>query len=408
MRRPPAFAVALALGAAGAAWSGCQLVAGIDERFALPDDASGSPPGDGAASDVLVGPDGGRADAFDANLPDGSCFPGTRDCLENTPRSCNDRVWVAEAPCSGSTPVCAGAGVCAANRSCQSNAPGAGRSCGASASDDCCTSLMVPGGTFDRVNDPTAPATVGPFHLDRYEVTVDRFRAFVAAGKGVRTSPPSLGDGAHPGIASSGWASAFNAYLAPDTNALRKVLVCDPLLRTWTDAAGLRAQETLPINCVSWYEAFAFCAWDGGRLPTEAEFSFSGVGGAQQRAYPWSDPPDASVLDSTYAAYACNGSPPEGLPCVPADILPVGSRSPKGDGAYGQADLAGNVWEWLLDVSGPLKTPCVDCANLVNGGARAEIGGAFGSGPDYMLNSRRASDQADSHLYGHGIRCARP
>jgi len=36
-----------------------------------------------------------------------------------------------------------------------------------------------------------------------------------------------------------------------------------------TDAAG--ANEDKAALLCHWYEAFAFCAWDGGRLPTETE-----------------------------------------------------------------------------------------------------------------------------------------
>src|SRR6185503_5212427 len=100
------------------------------------------------------------------------------------------------------------------------------------------------------------------------------------------------------------------------------------------------------MNCVSWFEAFAFCAWDGGRLPTETEWNYAAAGGNEQRVYPW-----GANIDLTKASYDCAGDGSgTGTPnCMFSDMLPVGSRSPQGDGKWGQADLAGNVWEWTLD-----------------------------------------------------------
>src|SRR6187549_509212 len=71
--------------------------------------------------------------------------------------------------------------------------------CGASGTDDCCRSLLTPGGTYyrsyDNVDhfDRSFPATVSDFYLDKYEVTVGRFRAFVDAGMGTRKNPPAVG-----------------------------------------------------------------------------------------------------------------------------------------------------------------------------------------------------------------------
>jgi len=52
--------------------------------------------------------------------------------------------------------------------------------------------------------DMSYPATVADFYLDKYEITVGRFRQFVNAGMGTQASPPASGAGAHSLITGSG------------------------------------------------------------------------------------------------------------------------------------------------------------------------------------------------------------
>ena len=150
------------------------------------------------------------------------------------------------------------------------------------------------------------------------------------------------------------------------------------------------------MTCASRVEAFAFCIWDGGRLPTEAEWNAAAAGGSEQRIYPWGSDP----IDASHALYGIGTG---GAPVA------VGTH-PLGNGKWGHADLAGNVAEWVLDtyVSPYAITPCNDCADHTAGGPSAMRGGAFYNNQYILLASAR-STPAGSVVRdgGIGFRCVR-
>jgi formylglycine-generating enzyme required for sulfatase activity len=272
----------------------------------------------------------------------------------------------------------------------------------------CCDSPLVPGGTFYRNNDmandgnytnTTESATVSSFLLDRYELTVGRFRAFVLAGQGTQAAPPAPIAGAHPGLANSGWDPAWNANLVTDTSALIAGLNCNAMYQTWTDAPGTK--ENRAINCLTWYEAMAFCAWDGGFLPTEAEWHYAASAGGEQRAYPWSSPAGDLTIDCSHTNY----NPGAGSCAMGVDD--VGARSPTGDGVWQHSDLAGNVFEWTLDYSGAYPIPCDDCANLMPAATRAIRGGSYGDSILILRSAYRTGYDPTTRHTEVGVRCAR-
>jgi formylglycine-generating enzyme required for sulfatase activity len=266
----------------------------------------------------------------------------------------------------------------------------------------------VPGGTFKRsydsayYTDATHPATVSDFRLDTYEVTVGRFRKFLA---GYPMNKPAAGAGKNPNNdMDKGWDPAWNSHLPTDATNFAALLSCDPLA-TWTAAPA--GNETRPMNCISWYEAFAFCIADGGRLPTEAEWNYAGSGGSEQRVFAWSNPPASTTINGTYASYKegmdCVG---DGMPgCSIADLVNVGSK-PAGNAKWGHADMTGNVWEWVLDWDAPYVTPCTNCAST-SGSYRVIRGGSLDNFPFYGNNSYRGIASMD-RSFGVGVRCAKP
>ena len=121
---------------------------------------------------------------------------------------------------------------------------------------------------------------------------------------------------------------AFELARTPVTNEQYKRFVAE------TGAAApphWPAPGDHPVTFVDWDEASAFCAWAGGRLPTEAEWE-KAARGTDARTYPWGDEEDESR--AAVGPDMKHGS-----------TSPVGSH-PEGASPYGLLDMAGNVWEW--------------------------------------------------------------
>lgn len=276
--------------------------------------------------------------------------------------------------------------------------------------ESCCTSALVPGGSYRRDSDDTQPsdATVSDFCLDKYEVTVGRFREFV---EDYDDFAPSPGDGEHQPGAGSGWLSEWGKgnELPADESALRAALVdCGgSSYGTWRDTKGSANAERLPINCIDWFTAFAFCVWDGGRLATEAEWEYA-AGGANDWGYPWGNTaPD----DGVHAVYDYCGGTGSCSTEAYSDIMAVGSR-PGGAGYWTHLDMAGSMFEWVFDwFSGfYASTPtCNDCVSLTADSLpydmRVMRGGSWASSSvDSVLRTVQTPELSGDTV---GIRCVR-
>jgi formylglycine-generating enzyme required for sulfatase activity len=322
------------------------------------------------------------------------CPEGDNNCSPKLPQTCVDGAWEDDdAPCKH---FC-NAGECVKPPSC-TELNEVATTCQEGVS--CCTSLLVPGGTFyrdyDKVSedftDKNFPATISPFYLDKFEVTVGRLRPFIAAYEAFKlTLVDGAGKSEH--IANdTGWRTSN--VLPTKADLLLALNDCDGT--TWSDS-GTPVADKLPVNCLPFNVAYAFCIWDRGRLPTEAEWNFAAAGGGEQRVYPWSDPPTSTEISPDFANYASEDSP---------SLVAVGS-TPAGDGRWGQSDLAGNVSEWTLDYRGDRPATCNDCVNTTASSERVFRGGSFLFFPDALIVAFRSSDSPDLAASHVGFRCAR-
>jgi formylglycine-generating enzyme required for sulfatase activity len=259
-------------------------------------------------------------------------------------------------------------------------------------------------GTFQvepGLNSRVLPTTVSSFYLDKYEVTVGRFRAFLrnydawlAAGN------PVEGAGAYQWARELGWQTRWQNALLPSAAELgAAVMTCNGAPFSTLGAPEL--DEDTPVNCVTWHEALAFCIWDDARLPTEAEWMNAATGGDYNRVYPWGNEPPPSP---SYAVYDCSRGGE--LPCTLEDIRVVGSK-PLGAGRWKHVDLAGSMAEWVADGGSASPFGGANPTNIEDERLRVLRGGDWTSlAIALQIGQRLFSDPGlRNHLWG--IRCAR-
>lgn len=213
---------------------------------------------------------------------------------------------------------------------------------------------------------------------------------------------PKVDTGAYPSVANTGWGQSWTTSsgdLPASVSTLQSNVKCSATYQTWTDTVD--TNEAYPINCVNWYEAFAFCIRDGGRLPTEAEWEYVAAGGAQNRLYPWGhDAPDSSRVRDGYS----NNSP----------FLSFESKGVAGASYFGVADLAGSMWEWgfdwyVADYYGGSGTVlvCNDCANASVATERSVRGGSWASYDEPLRPAYRSYYVPTERFDRIGFRCVR-
>ncbi len=197
--------------------------------------------------------------------------------------------------------------------------------------------VYVPAGEFPMGSDegddlafddefPQHTVYLDAFWIDRTEVTVAMFRAYVGDTGHVTTAEEE--GGGYAWVEGEGWKWVDGA--------------------DWQHPFGQEsaAQDDHPVVQVSGYDVMAYCEWAGGQLPTEAQWE-KAAWGTDERIYPWGDAFGGNELN--YCDANCPGDwRDEEHDDGYAFTAPVGSY-PDGVSPYGALDMAGNVWEWVSD-----------------------------------------------------------
>ena len=159
-----------------------------------------------------------------------------------------------------------------------------------------------------------------------------------------------------------------------------------------------------PVIWVTQGQAAEYCAWAGGRLPTEAEWEYA-ARGPESNIFPW-----GNVFDSTRLNF-CDRNCPAGLGNPEADdgyteTAPVGSYQ-AGVSWCGALDLAGNVREWVSDwYSHYTGDPLTNPTGPSEGDMVIPRGGCWLDGPDNARSTNRGANEIDYTRHKVGFRCA--
>lgn len=200
---------------------------------------------------------------------------------------------------------------------------------------------------------PARIVSVAPFWIDRTEVTVGAYRACVERGACRRPA-------------------RSNAACTYD-----------------------RGDPRLPVSCVSWAMADAFCRATKKRLPREVEWEMAARGPSPIR-YPWGNGGASCATSVTLLTDATQRS------CGKKGPLPVGSR-PAGASPFGALDMSGNVEEWVADWYGETNGALSPRA----GASHVLRGGGWLTPPSQARTTSRSWGSALEAGPNVGLRCAR-
>jgi sulfatase modifying factor 1 len=260
--------------------------------------------------------------------------------------------------------------------------------------------VELPGGTFRMGTDdpdgfpedhegPVREVSVEPFAIGAHCVTNGRFAEFVDA-TGYETDAERFG-----------WSYVFAKFLPKelrrDSPRLERTpWWCGVTGALWRRPEGpgsdLDGRWNHPVVHVSWHDAAAFCAWAGGRLPTETEWEYAARGGLDQARYPWGDeltPGGEHRCNIWQGRFPVHDAAEDGF----SGTAPVDAFEPNGFGLY---NVAGNVWEWCADWFDPAEQN------------RAMRGGSYLCHESYCNRYRvaaRTANTPDSSGGNLGFRC---
>ncbi len=256
--------------------------------------------------------------------------------------------------------------------------------------------VPIPGGRFtmgggERIEEnPPHLVMVPSFAIDTHEVTVERFSTFIAATQN-RTEAEKWG-----------WSGVFDIQ-KQDWKPVNGA--------TWKEVGGPGSKPSAlndPVTHVSWNDAAAFCAYEKGRLPTEAEWEYAARGGREGEIFPWGNelrPGGKPAANWWQGVFPSKPTREDGF----LSRAPVGRFKPNGYGLY---DMIGNVWEWnadWFDAGYYSESPVENPKGPAQGKDRVMRGGSWMCSENFCRNFRNAARSfaaPDSGLDNLGFRCA--